>query len=55
LVENQRILELKCVEEVKGIHEAWLLTCIRLASVKVGLLISFYNTKFKDGIKRFIL
>ena len=55
LVENQLILELKSVEEVKGIHEAQLLTYMKLAGVKIGLLINFNNTKLKDGIKRFVL
>jgi GxxExxY protein len=55
LVENELILELKSVEEIKGIHEAQLLTYMKLAGVKTGLLINFNNTKLKDGIKRFVL
>jgi len=55
LVENELILELKSVDEIKGIHEAQLLTYMKLAGVKVGLLINFNKTKLKDGIKRFVL
>ena len=55
LVEEALILELKSVEEVKGIHEAQLLTYMRLAGIKTGLLINFNVTKLKDGIKRFVL
>ena len=55
LVENKLILELKSVEEIKGIHEAQLLTYMKLAGVKIGLLINFNNTKLKDGIKCFVL
>ena len=55
LVENELIVELKSVEEVKGIHEAQLLTYMRLSGVKIGLLINFNVTKLKDGIKRFVL
>ena len=55
LVENKRILELKSVEEIPGIHEAQRLTYMKLAGVKIGLLINFNNTKLKDGIKRFVL
>ncbi len=55
LVENKLILELKSVEKIKGIHEAQLLTYMKLAGVKVGLLINFNNTKLKDGIKRYVL
>jgi GxxExxY protein len=55
LVEDALILELKSVEEIKGIHEAQLLTYMKLAGVKIGLLINFNVTKLKDGIKRFVL
>ena len=55
LVEVQLILELKSVEEIKGIHEAQLLTSLKLAAVKVGLLINFNVSRLKDGIKRFVL
>ena len=55
LVAGQIILELKSVEAIKGIHEAQLLTYMKRASVKVGLLINFNVTKLKDGIKRFVL
>jgi GxxExxY protein len=49
------IVELKSVEEIKGIHEAQLLTYMKLAGVKIGLLMNFNVTKLKDGIKRFVL
>ena len=55
LVEKQLIVELKSVEAVKPIHEAQLLTYMKLADVKIGLLINFNNTRLKDGIKRFVL
>jgi GxxExxY protein len=55
LVENQLIVELKSVEAIKPIHEAQLLTYMKLASVKIGLLINFNNTRLKDGINRFVL
>ena len=55
LVENQLIVELKSVEAIKPIHEAQLLTYMKLANVKIGLLINFNNTRLKDGIKRFVL
>ncbi len=47
--------ELKSVRELKGIHEPQLLTYMKLASMKIGLLINFNNTKLKDGVKRFVL
>lgn len=55
LVENKLILELKSVEEIKGIHEAQILTYMKLAGVKIGLLINFNHTKLSDGITRFVL
>ena len=55
LVESELILELKTVEEIKGIHKAQLLTYMKLAGVHVGLLINFNVTKLKDGIQRFVL
>jgi GxxExxY protein len=55
LVENQLILELKSVDEIKPIHQAQRLTSMKLAGVKIGLLINFNATKLKDGIKRFVL
>lgn len=55
LVENRLIIELKSVEAIKGIHEAQLLTYMKLAGIKTGLLINFNNTRLKDGIQRFVL
>jgi GxxExxY protein len=55
LVEDQLIIELKSVEKLLGIHEAQLLTYMKLAEVKIGLLINFNVMKLKEGIKRFVL
>ena len=55
LVENQLIIELKSLEKLLGIHEAPLLTYMKLAEIKVGLLMNFNVTKLKEGIKRFVL
>ena len=55
LVEDTLILELKSVDDVKGIHEAQLLTYMKLAGVKAGLLINFNVTRLKNGIKGFVL
>ena len=52
---NELIIELKSVEELKGIHEAQLLTYMKLANLKRGLLINFNVRILKDGIKRFVL
>ncbi|MGN6731233.1 MAG: GxxExxY protein [Candidatus Binatia bacterium] len=55
LVDEQLIVELKCVEQLSKIHEAQILTCMRLAKLKVGLLINFNVPLLKRGIKRFLL
>jgi GxxExxY protein len=54
LAENQLIIELKRVEKRLGIHEARLLTYMKLVEIKTGLLINFDVTKLKDGITRFV-
>ncbi|MFG0253949.1 MAG: GxxExxY protein [Rhodopirellula sp. JB053] len=55
LVEDVLNLELKSVNQLTGIHEAQLLTHMKIAEVKTGLLINFDVTKLKDGIKRLVL
>ena len=55
LVDDRLILELKAVEEVKGIHKAQLLTYMKLSRVKTGLLINFNVQRLTDGIQRFRL
>jgi GxxExxY protein len=55
LVEGRIIVEIKSVETLAPIHEAQLLTYIRLARMKVGLLMNFNVPLLKDGIKRFVL
>jgi len=55
LVEDQLILELKSVDAILGIHQAQLLTYMKLAAIKTGLLINFNVAQLKAGIKRFVL
>ena len=55
IVENRLILELKTVEKLLSIHEAQLLTYLRLTGLKTGLLINFNTAVLKDGIKRLVL
>ncbi len=55
LVADEIILELKSVEEIKGIHEAQLLTYMKLAGIAQGFLINFNVRLLKNGIKRFVL
>ncbi|MFO7713022.1 GxxExxY protein [Desulfosarcina sp.] len=55
LVEDEIILELKSVDALKGIHEAQLLTYMKLAGIKQGFLINFNVRLLKDGLKRFVI
>jgi len=55
LVEEQVVLELKTVERLEPIHEAQLLSYLKLSGCKVGLLINFNVKVLKNGIKRIVL
>ncbi len=51
-VEDQVIVELKSVEELKGIHIAQTLTYMKISGIGTGLLINFNVDRLVDGIKR---
>jgi len=55
LVEDQIILELKSVEKLEPIHEAQILSYLKLSGYKIGLLINFNVSLLKNGIRRFVL
>jgi len=55
LVENKIILELKAAEGFNPVHEAQILTYMRFAEKRLGLLINFNVTKLTNGLKRYIL
>jgi len=55
LVANSLIVELKSVENVLPIHQAQLLTYMKLSGIKIGLLMNFNVKYMKDGIKRMVL
>ncbi|CAG5073842.1 hypothetical protein DYBT9623_04949 [Dyadobacter sp. CECT 9623] len=54
VVENAVVVELKSVEALNPVHEAQILTYMKFAEKKVGLLINFNVLILKNGIKRFI-
>lgn len=54
IVEDCIIVEIKSVDRIIPIHEAQLLTYLRLSGEKLGLLINFNVPLFKEGIKRLI-
>ncbi len=55
LVLNSVVVEIKTVEALLPIHEAQVLTCLKLGGWNVGLLINFNVPALKDGIKRIVL
>ncbi len=54
IVENEVLVELKAVEKQLPIHEAQLLSYLKLSKKRVGLLINFNVHHLKDGIKRLV-
>ncbi len=54
LVENEVIIEIKAVEILLPVHTAQLISYLKLADKKVGFLINFNVSVFKDGIHRYV-
>lgn len=54
LVEDLVIVELKAVDTLLPVHEAQLLSYLKLSGKKLGLLINFHVTRLKDGYKRMV-
>ena len=55
LVAGKVVVEVKAMEAIAPIHEAQLLTYLRLGGWKVGLLMNFNVVVLKDGIRRRVL
>lgn len=55
VVEERLLLELKAVERLLPIHDAQVLTYLRLSGLKTGLLLNFAGKILKDGIRRIVL
>ena len=54
IVDDELIIELKSVEEIKPIHQKQLQTYLKLMDRRIGLLINFNTINLKDGIKRIV-
>ena len=54
LVENAIIVEVKSVEILSRLHEAQILTYLKLSGLRIGLLMNFNVALFKQGVRRFI-
>ena len=55
IVEDTVLLELKAVESLAAVHEAQILTYLKLSGLRTGLLINFNATPLTRGIKRFVV
>ena len=55
LVEDTVVVELKAIETLAPIHQAQIVSYLKLAGKPIGLLINFYSLHLKDGIKRFVV
>lgn len=55
VVNNMVVVELKTVDELAPIHDAQVLTYLKLTGLKIGLLINFNVSVLRDGLKRLVL
>lgn len=55
LVDDKIIVEIKSVEKTLPIHDAQIMTYLKLSGLRIGLLINFNVPMFKDGLKRIVL
>ena len=55
VVQNELIIEIKAVDRILPVHEAQMLTYLRLSHLRAGLLLNFNNVVLKDGLRRFVL
>jgi GxxExxY protein len=54
VVMGRVIVEIKAIASIAPVHDAVMLTYLRLSGCKIGLLINFYSPVLKDGIKRYV-
>jgi len=55
VIEDRVVIELKCVESILGVHHAQLLTYLKLANKRVGLILNFHVSVMTRGIVRKVL
>ena len=54
IVESRSLLELKSVRRVETVHEAQILSCLRLAKIRSGPISNFRSATMRDGIRRLV-
>jgi len=54
-VEDTVVVELKAIEALAPIHQAQIISYLKLSGKPIGLLVNFHTLHLKDGIKRFVI
>lgn len=55
MLQRELLLEIKSVECLAPVHEAQVLTYLRLSGCRIGLLVNFNTLRLKDGLRRFVM
>ncbi len=55
VVDRQLLIEVKSLDRLLPIHDAQILTYLRLSGCRVGLLMNFNQEALRDGLRRFVL
>ena len=55
VVERALVLEIKAIDRLTPVHEAQMLTYLRLSGIQVGLLLNFNSVALRHGLRRFVL
>ena len=55
LVDRQLVVEIKAVADIVPVHEAQILTYLRMSGLRLGLLFNFHARLLKDGLQRFVV
>jgi GxxExxY protein len=55
VIEKELLIEIKAVERLLPVHQAQVLTCLKLSGIPKGLLLNFNTRVLKDGIRRFVM
>jgi GxxExxY protein len=55
VVENELVVEIKAIDRLLPIHDAQMLTYLRLGGFRAGLLMNFNSILLKDGLRRIVL
>jgi GxxExxY protein len=55
VVDRNVVVELKAIEKLAPIHEAQMLTYLRLSKLNTGLLINFNHGTLREGLRRFVI